>query len=314
MSTRGTRHDRSRSSGGRGLAVFLVFVVAVVGVVLSLTVFFKVTRVQVEGQYSVYTEEEILAVANIEVGSNLPRLPVKDIATRLESDLPYLLGVTVRRSLPDTVVITVNDIDTELALPYSGGCLIISDGLKILRDERSLPGGYTEVYGISPVDISVGNRLQVDDEEGTLYLETVIEAAREEGLLTGITAINVSDKLNLCLIFDNRVFVLLGTASEIDYKFRMLGEVMEAEGRDAAGNLDVSMPGKAYFAPGDMEVPDGFYSHTRLDMTPDEDTDSNSQGEPEDDGAVEGLDTPQGDEQPGETDDPEGEDDPESVH
>ncbi len=247
-----------RRGSGRLLAVLIVVAAVAVGVALSLTVFFNITEIAVEGQYSVYSEQEIVAAAGISPGDNLLRLPVGEISDRLETELPYLLGVSVERRLPGTVIIRVNDVDTRLAIPCSSGYLIVSDGMKILEVSGELPAGCPLVYGITPSTLSPGSQLETEEEFGTEYLERIVESAKNAALLTGVSSINVADRLNLSLVFDNRVFVLIGTASELDYKLQMMDTVLQKEGRDAVGHLDISMPGKAFFSEGSMRVPEGY--------------------------------------------------------
>lgn len=247
-----------RLGSGRLLAFLILSASIAVGTALSLTVFFKITEIRVEGQYSVYTEDEIISAAGIVQGDNLLRLPVDEISDRLETDLPYLLGVSVKRELPGTVVITVNDVESRLAIPCSAGYLIISDGMKILEVASELPQGCPLVYGITPETLSPGSVLTTEDENGTEYLEKIVKSSRDASMLTGVSSINVEDRLNLSMVFDNRVFVMIGTASELDYKLQMMSNVLKQEGRDAVGHLDISMPGKAFFSEGSMRVPDEY--------------------------------------------------------
>jgi cell division protein FtsQ len=82
----------------------------VVALTMGATVFFQVETVAVSGN-SRYTEEEIVQVTGIKIGDNLYRLNKNQIALQLLQELPYVENVTIRRSLPSTIVITVTEWD-----------------------------------------------------------------------------------------------------------------------------------------------------------------------------------------------------------
>ena len=117
------------------------------------------------------------------------------------------------------------------------------------------------MYGIKPESLSTGRILR--DENGLdldIYLKPFISAAGKVDLLTGIDSVNLSDKLNITMIFDGRIFVEMGTASEMDYKFNMISEVVKREDKKLSGNLNVSISGKAFLSDNEMTVPENYYN------------------------------------------------------
>lgn len=132
--------------------------------------------------------------------------------------------------------------------------------MKILEKTSDAPNDCIVVYGIKPASFGTGGILA--DENGLdldIYLKPLVSAAKKVNLLTGIDSVNLSDKLNITMIFDSRYFVEMGTASELDYKFSMLSEVIEREGKNVSGNLNVSILGKAFMSDGEMAIPDNYF-------------------------------------------------------
>ena len=251
----------SGKNGGIITAVVLTGLVAV-SVLLSLTVFFKLVNVEVSGKYYSYSADEIIRAADIQEGCNLLRIDCREIEDKIEAELPYLLDVNVYRTLPDTVTIEVNNVRTRLAVACEDGTyLIVSDSLKILEKSETAPDDCVIVYGIKPESLSTGRILR--DENGLdldIYLKPFISAAGKVDLLTGIDSVNLSDKLNITMIFDGRIFVEMGTASEMDYKFNMISEVVKREDKKLSGNLNVSISGKAFLSDNEMTVPENYYN------------------------------------------------------
>ena len=100
------RKARQRKIRRRRIKV-LLFVLAVgVGVILSLTVFFKIESISASGS-SKYSAEQIIAATGIKKGDNLFISSVNE--EKLKTKLPYIEKVTVKRKLPGTYTLKVTD-------------------------------------------------------------------------------------------------------------------------------------------------------------------------------------------------------------
>ena len=159
---------------------------------------------------------------------------------------------------------------------YSGGWMILSDSLKILRTDVSQPEGLTVLSctlqpDFSPepgqivVPVSYNSLLQ--GEEATLetaqvsaanVLDQMLEEMEAQGLSDGVTALNIADLSNLSFTYQNRIQVLLGNSNRLDYKIRLASVAIldPDKGLSASdkGTLDVSYQQtdgeiKGYFAP-----------------------------------------------------------------
>ena len=111
---------------------FFVLLLAVVGLVLSLTVFFNITEVVVEGDLNMHSEQEILSVADVKYGSNLLRLPAREKEYEIWNTLTYVETVKIKRMLPGKVVIQVTETKNLLAVQNGSRFVVVSDQLKIL--------------------------------------------------------------------------------------------------------------------------------------------------------------------------------------
>ena len=73
-------------------------------------------------------------------------------------------------------------------------------------------------------------------------------------LLSDATSVNTSDRLDLCLLMDGRILVKFGTSGDMERKFLMLSEMLNNQLKeDDSGILDLSVSGKATFAPRNEE-------------------------------------------------------------
>ncbi|MDO4566453.1 MAG: FtsQ-type POTRA domain-containing protein [Oscillospiraceae bacterium] len=247
-----------RGGSPRTALTLLVILLLAAGAVLSLTVFFKIEEVRVEGTDRYYTEEQILKAGDIQAGQNMFLFSARAAEEKIWTLLPYISSVSVKRQLPSTIIIDVRVSDYTLSLPYEGGSLTLSETLKILGNAVENES-FTLIWGFQPVSGEVGTSLATDSEDGTYYLEALVKALSENDILNMVSDINVADKLNLSVVYDNRIYVMLGTASNIDYKARMLEEVARSQlESDATGYLDLSTAGKGTFKSGELELPEGY--------------------------------------------------------
>ena len=105
------RENTARSAAIRRWAAIsgpLMFVVVVVAVIFAMSVFFRISDIQVEGNVH-YTDQEIIRAIDIEEGDNLFFFDRFAAIGRAFSKLPYIETVTVERSLPNKVIITVEE-------------------------------------------------------------------------------------------------------------------------------------------------------------------------------------------------------------
>lgn len=101
--------QRRPVSTGSGMGAKLLIMAAVVAaVVFGVAIFFKVGRVEVQGN-TIYSSEKIMEASGLELGDNLLTVSRARVAGNVKAALPYVDQVSVGRVLPDTVVISVKE-------------------------------------------------------------------------------------------------------------------------------------------------------------------------------------------------------------
>ena len=121
------RNKRKRKRGkGRLGPLFKLLCAGAVAVALTMgaTVFFQVETVAVTGN-SRYSQEEIIKATGIQTGDNLFRMNKFQIAHQVLQGLPYVEEITIRRSLPSTIVITVKEWDAVARVEAPGTSAVV---------------------------------------------------------------------------------------------------------------------------------------------------------------------------------------------
>ena len=155
---RKTRRRRRRGGLGRLLRPLSVLLTAV-AVVAALTMFFKVSTVEVTGS-SRYQAGEVAAASGVELGDNLVLLDKYHIAQRIYTELPYVTEARINRKFPSTLVLDVTETSAVASIQGAGGYWLLNAGEKLLEvvDETGAQD-YLRITGLEAVNPAVSARL-----------------------------------------------------------------------------------------------------------------------------------------------------------
>ena len=106
------RHRRFRFTKLYGVLSALVILAAVIG---GCIVFFKVDTIHVEGNER-YTADQIVEAAGVRQGDNMYLLNKFKMIDQIKEKLTYVDDVTIRRKLPNTLNITVDEYTVAAAV------------------------------------------------------------------------------------------------------------------------------------------------------------------------------------------------------
>lgn len=231
-------------------AAILMLLIAVC-TVLCLTVFFKIETITVTGNTR-YTQEEIIAASGIQTGKNLFLTNVEKAAAQIESGKPYVRTAQIRRKLPASIEITVEETDTALFAARSGeGYILLDRDLKVLeKGSGDLPEGVAELRLGNVTDAQEGRMIQAENSDATAALQQLLAAADRAGL-AGVTYYDVSDPTNMLLTYDGRLDAVVGGTENLEKKMAMLAEVIRRNDEtdpQKTGTIDLRVSGKAYLS------------------------------------------------------------------
>lgn len=306
--------------------IILVAVGVVTAVILSLTVFFKVTAVEVDASKSQYSAAQIRDASGIEEGDSLFLLNREKAADRISTRLPYTGEIIVKRSFPSKVKVFVEDSTITSAVKYNDKFIVLSESNKVLAtannidalnslverqskkkasaspkktqkkttttttvtttttttmvqtepitDEngmivepstsaalQDIAGGedllgadasVTIITGVKVKEAKVGYPLKASNAK---VFETYkeIRAAMDRWGVKDITAVDLTKVTDIRLTYQQRITILLGSATGLDRKAAMCAKVLEEQNKvstEQKGTIDLSIEGKAYFSEG----------------------------------------------------------------
>ena len=163
------------------LAKLLIFLAVTGGCAAFLmSPVFAVETYEVEGNYY-YSDEEILVMGGCGTGENIfLKAGLTEIQQRLARDA-YMQEVTVRRSLPDTIVIEINERKQTAAIVYGEKFVVIDGDGTVLR-KTSVEPKIPVIRGLTISKLNVGEAIET--EEKVLLRQTLemLSAMEEEDM------------------------------------------------------------------------------------------------------------------------------------
>ena len=219
------------------LFVVSVFILAA-AVYLCLTMLFNVDRVKIEGN-TLYEEMDLIKTSGIEKGENLFEVDTAYAEDKLYSVYSYIEEVEVKRSFPNSVTIKIIEAVPFSVVEEADGYTLVSTGGKVLeRGLEEVPYGMLSVRGISTVTNSEDNTKRKD-------LMMRIIGTMQELKMEDYVFLDLTDTLEITMIYDNRVRVKLGNELELEYKLQFVDSVISEKLPKVGYQLvDASVPGK----------------------------------------------------------------------
>ncbi len=228
-------------------AVMLISFTAVF-LVLWFFVFFKVKDIEIVGNTR-YSDAEIRAVVGIAEGDNLYASSENDVETRLTEKLPYIRTVTLKRKLPSTVVITLEEEQAVMFSRLYGDTYLISENLTVL--ERSNGGDLSGMVEVSAGEIRrcfAGENLVYTDSRMAWVVKQLYTELKEYGLIDKVNSFSIENRFDISIRYDDRLDIYFGSIDDINIKVRFLIGIMGHLYEDEKGKLDISNIKEASFS------------------------------------------------------------------
>ncbi len=214
----------------------VLLLTACVGLSLAMTVFFNVTSIELTGSASQYTAGEIVEAGGVSKGDNLLKMDTDKIKKQIEDELIYIESANVSKRYPDAVTIDIRACREAYNIYYDNGILLTSGSGKIIANTTEAVDNLPFVYGFNPKVLAPGKHAASSDKiKNDIFDE--FTAIMNTELSVPITSIDMSDKYNIVVVFDERIEFQMGNWNEITYKVTLAESVITRLGKDKQGYL-----------------------------------------------------------------------------
>lgn len=196
---------------------------------LTTTPIFNIKNINIVGNNQV-TYDQILSLSELSKDTNIFKNSKSNIEKNIKRNT-YINNVTIKRRLPDTIEITVEEKQKMFMLKFVNGYAYIDNQgyiLEIVNKKTDLP--ILKGYSTSEDEISEGNRLFSDDLEKLENSIKIMQAVKEVGIEYKITNIDIANKKEYSLYIESqKKKIYLGDASNLTDKMLYAKAILESE-------------------------------------------------------------------------------------
>ena len=217
-------------------------IVIVIGIVVfaMLSPIFNIEKIAVSGN-SVVTAEELISLSRVETGENIFRINKKEIQKSIKQN-GYVENVTIKRKLPSTIEISIEERQASFMIQYGSGYVYINNQgyiLEINNAKKQIP----ILSGVkTPNEQFVeANRLNETDLKKLGTVLKIMSVAQVNDIAELITTIDISDDSDYKLYFDTeKKQAYLGDCSDLETRMLYLTAILKNEA-GKAGEIFVNM-------------------------------------------------------------------------
>lgn len=220
----------------------LSFLLVCVALVFAMGVFFRVQTIEVIGAEG-YTAEEIIEASGIDIGDNLFFINRASVSSRIYSRLSQVERASVEPSLPNKIVIQIEESYSLAYVLWEGIPWTITGNCKMLGSAQPEElDGLIQVLNVTPVNPEAGQPMAVaeDDNLKLTYLQSLLSAMEELHMVQDVAQLDMSNPASPTFQYLGRFTVRMGANNNTDYKLRLLLSAIPQLGPDEMGILNLS--------------------------------------------------------------------------
>lgn len=185
---------------------------------------FYVDSIEISGTRHL-TRDAVLGLALVPDGTSLLRVDRRAVRARIEAD-PWVASVTVKRRLPDTLVIEVREREPAAVIDTGGTELwVVSADGYWLGERTSAETGTLSIRDLEEVDPRPGKRASSE----TLLNAVRIAAGLSDELRSRTRVISAPTIERTALILEDDIEVFIGDAEDLELKDRIAREILEEQ-------------------------------------------------------------------------------------
>lgn len=217
------------------IVILLVFAI----VLFLLSPIFHVKNIEIEGNSKV-TSEEIKSLLQIGTETNIFKETTSNVNEKLKQN-KYIEKADVRKILPSTLKITVEEREVEYLIEYANSYAYVDKNGNILEISTNEVEGKTKIIGCTTENLNEQEKLNDEDIKKLKDAKRIVQSAKQFEIADKVTSINIADGSDYQIYMkDESKIVHLGTIDNIDTKMLYVKAIVEKEkGND--GEIFVNM-------------------------------------------------------------------------
>jgi cell division protein FtsQ len=203
-----TRKKKKRKKKNWLLRIIIFIILCVALYYFFTSTIFDVDRIEVKSN-NYYTSEQIIQMSGAKVGVNLFKAETRQMKEMLLTD-SYMKNVSVKRTIPSTITIIVEERKEATVIPYGDKYIILDKNGLVLRHSDIEPK-ITLLLGMTIKEMTPGKALLV--EENSVLTDTLFMLQSMENNDMYFKKIDITNIVIKAYIYDN--LICEGTPEDI---------------------------------------------------------------------------------------------------
>lgn len=240
------KNAESKAKNQKRFSIFLICIIVLFFVIMSFENLFNITQIEVNGISAQvpYNSEDVSDFLNIEKGTNLITYDKSSAKRALLYQFPYIEEIEIKKKFPSTLVINITENKGTMYIELGEDVFILSSKGRVLEVVES--AGYDGRVRAKLIADGVrrcvcGEDIVFDREESLDILSTVTQQLEAFDLTEKITQIDITDKFDIRLMYDNRFEIIFGTFENAENKIKLFSTMIKNKiWDDTTGIIDIS--------------------------------------------------------------------------
>ena len=213
--------------------IVVIILVVCIGITVSYTFLFNINKIEVSGEASEHTVDEIVAASGVSLGDNLLRVNCEKSEKKILDELLYIETAKVHKKFPFSLQIKVSRCIPGFNVSYEMGTLLVSQKGKILENNGYITEGLPVIYGYDPYTTTASEKLDTKDEhKREIYKQLTKEILENLDKEIKIVSIDMTDSHDIQITYSNEIVFKMGNWNDIPYKLSLADNVMEKVGNE----------------------------------------------------------------------------------
>ncbi|MGN0470365.1 MAG: FtsQ-type POTRA domain-containing protein, partial [Acutalibacteraceae bacterium] len=177
--------------------VITIVILFVVCCVLSLTVFFKIDNIEVQGKTR-YDTNDIIASCLINKGDNLILCSTGGGEDKIKNDFPYIEEVSIEKKLFNTIIINVTEAKPTSVIESKGQYVVLGKTGKIIEIDKEKKYSVPTVLGAELENVKLSSTVKYKDKNVKKYVDDILASVTEAGI-KNIETLDISNLSKITL-------------------------------------------------------------------------------------------------------------------
>ncbi len=232
-----SRNKRKNKKRRLFFVIWLLVISALILGILSVTVWFNIKGFALSGS-SVYSREQIISVAGINLGDNLLLTSSSKAEKRIESELPYIKKAMVSKAFPNKLNIQITPADEYFNINTNDEMFITDRDFKVLRCVNAKPENLKTVIGLAVTQTKPGAVITFEDNSQKDKLAELMGLCEEKQI--NVTYIDITSLVDIKFAVNNNIFVELGSYADMVYKIEHLSKMIDDIDKYATASISLA--------------------------------------------------------------------------